>query len=1775
MCSHLDLSAATAASLWLSVSDSVCYHRSIALRGIRIGEALHPGPDVSKKSVKLTFCLVNPTSVANKHDQFDHLIQKHAVSTLLLAETSATEAVQKTFAAHVRKKGLKSIWSSPVPPRKFKLDDEASLRGKSCGVSFHSSLPCRAPWLSKQSWIHSTRLLHTVLRLGTLWIQVVVLYGFASNWPQHKQSTDQLFREALALTEVLPLPTMFIGDFNLPIDTLAEYPNLQEQGFVSLDQLHQQQEGFAMPWTCKGATRPDNALMHPTIANLVTGIRVDNEKLFDVHSPVVFSIEVPSELVTVPKYRFPESWISFGIDKSELQAALNQQPSRDAPENLQEWGQQLESLVDTALCSLSQAKPELELPTSLPRSYRGRCQPVKLTKRPVLPLTKNARHGSYHPENEPLSFRSRKLFTQYRRVESLCQKLKRTSDFSQMSESAQAQLQTEWKAICRHRILGFNFYDWCQQMPELGPCPASFPTREWLEDLKQLLRFHVDAQSNLDIKHRADILKMRHAVDVRDGHSKQAFATVRGPGKPCFSTTMVELEEIAMPCQENDCLRLYLAHATSFVQQAPVFVEHHPAQLLSHDEHSILVKLLSDGFDVTHVDQCLVHQTVHLCDADSVGKQLTHYWNQFWLRDEDQGPAADVALLQQDPTGQLLWNVLPRLDWNAWTDPHTVENWEAAIRHTSANSSPGVDGITFQEMRALPSALLQQLIEIVNACSHFPAWFMLARTVPLAKKDDNFQVSDSRPITILASIYRIWSRVSCHALVQHFAASIPREVTGLLPQRGAFRASYYQQWALEVARAQARSLQGITLDLRKCFNLLRRSHLLHLFKVLGFPADLVTKWFDSLRLLTRYWDVGGHCSTPVASTTGCPEGDAWSVISMVLVCHTWVTLLKHMEPTLAASAYADNWTVWGVEGTHRAAIEATQMVCTFLGLEVDWAKTWLWSTDGKGLDTLRRVLGEITGKHDFAAQLHATDLGSPMTYRSHAIFGSMVTRFDRAKKRLHRLQQQHWSHEVKLHMVRASVYPAAFYGVELVLAPVQQLDSLRTQVAHAILGSSCRNANSAILLHVIPKLDDPHLHVVLQALKQAKYFLSHATCEVRQQFLNILASHSSNFRVQGPASALREYLARVGVSCDKQGFLHGLDTPNLNLCNSAVTDLTTSIAAEWEQHLLLFNTERKDIGYMLPIDAPGTARVLSNFTGAQRLMLLREVCGAFQTFEQKSKWDSGVSSHCPWCPDTRDTRLHRVFDCCAFASLREESQQLLEDVKADREWLGALPALRVSGQHFLIQQLLHSFPAPVLQGSMRAQIHGLYGDGTPCFFTDGSCAYPDLVRARFASYGVVVDIAVDDCTRKLQADRFLATGTSPDTLVPLAAARLTGRQCIHRAEMTAVLWVFQQFAQAHVYTDSQDTHDWILRLQADPGFTLDPLHPDVDLLRLLQQTLGSGHRVSKIKAHQDCAQISNLQQCYLALGNRAADTLAGETNKSLYPEIAKELWDYAAQYQADVRQLTQFYSYLLRLAEARRTTPLPIDDNAVPSAPQPHNLAQQLRTYAVDGDWTCPSTLCEDWLSYSIWGYQVMEAVQSWVMDCQWPQTVHATPGPVPLGISWVEITIAVVLRLGMWLPVIRRHADGYDYVVQPLTHTQAQQLGTCLGEQAWLMAQIFHHFQSLVPQKVLPPHDKGKVLSLTALGFDLRLGGLSLRPAFSDQATVIDVLLRFSPSAIPTQQFSNKVCRHLGGLPEHVVRSDFAIWPEDMEIFSNRYEDLKRAAGGAQTAVLRRRKSL
>ena len=284
----------------------------------------------------------------NKEHEFAELCKKYNVDTVACSETTATIEVQAKTSSRFRHLGMNSVWSPQWSHNEFVKMRLQALGEKSEAHQYSRNFPFVHVEISKNPT--STRMVHSILSLGPLNIQCIVLYGLTRAVGGSKDFTNQLIKDALEDAGCIPLPLMLLGDFNHDIHTLDIFGTLQERGFMSLQQKYQMLYGCSMPFACKGATCPDTAILHPDLHKLLLAIGVDKSHLFDTHDPVIFTLQMPQTQIFHQTIRFPESWVELPVESDDLAAiedeVLGQQVQ---PTNLQQWGSSVEQLVSKAL----------------------------------------------------------------------------------------------------------------------------------------------------------------------------------------------------------------------------------------------------------------------------------------------------------------------------------------------------------------------------------------------------------------------------------------------------------------------------------------------------------------------------------------------------------------------------------------------------------------------------------------------------------------------------------------------------------------------------------------------------------------------------------------------------------------------------------------------------------------------------------------------------------------------------------------------------------------------------------------------------------------------------------------------------------------------------------------------------------------------------------------------------------------------------------------------------------------------------------------------------------------------------------------------------------------------------------------------------------------------------------------------------------------------------------------------------------------------------------
>ena len=268
---------------------------------------------------------------------------------------------------------------------------------------------------------------------------------------------------------------------------------------------------------------------------------------------------------------------------------------------------------------------------------------------------------------------------------------------------------------------------------------------------------------------------------------------------------------------------------------------------------------------------------------------------------------------------------------------HDIDQWISIIKTLPNNKPRGADGWSFEEFKLLPKPALQHLaclMERVQQDGHWPDAAMQAKLILLPKSKDANSIGDTRPITVLGCLNRLFSRFISSSIIPSWSQWFPEGISCGLKGRGV-----EDQDRLEKCLAERVSFGGFVLDLRKAFNFVGRQLVRKVLCRLGVPKAVSLTWIRSLYDLQRWPVVGGRVDAAIPSTCGIPEGDGMSVLCMLAICLHFHAFLKRagVDPT----AYADNWS-WTSQSAqcHSEAFGRMQHLTDACKMPVALDKSW-------------------------------------------------------------------------------------------------------------------------------------------------------------------------------------------------------------------------------------------------------------------------------------------------------------------------------------------------------------------------------------------------------------------------------------------------------------------------------------------------------------------------------------------------------------------------------------------------------------------------------------------------------------------------------------------------------------------------------------------------------------------------------------------------------------------------------------------------------------------
>ena len=1374
-----------------------------------------------------------------------------------------------------------------------------------------------------------------------------------------------------------------------------------------------------------------------------------------------------------------------------------------------------------AKCADENLDPLRNPTPGLPDKCRGRCKLRDLQPQQNKKSVGADHRNGFDPPEEIFRTKTKQKIKQIRRIRSLMKAINNAVLKSQNGPwdlMTTAQIQHEWNVILNASGYQGGWAKWILQFECIDFIPFSIPDLDLLNDVAQITEHDVNIACAEEAKLRKAFFHRKIHLSVQEGSSKMIYHMVKNEPIKALHEVPFQYEveaQLLRTTKGTPCFKLLQTGnlnvpAEARFGQAKIWI--------TRQENDFFFFQVKDGIVPS---KGIISQQHFAITHDEVAQQFHSYWTPFWLRD------TDFEQWHAEPWEQFLSDIdainLPQFPLHI--DLENFDLWKSTIQKLKNAKAVGVCGWRHEELKMLPDNAIRHLILAARHIFQkgFSSNCMQARTVLLAKVPEPKDMSQTRPITILGSIVRLISKLMADQILSQLQAFLPIQISGGVPNRGSKDLTLQQQYTIEKSLEQQLGLTGYTLDLVKAFNMIPRLPLKTLFRRFGVPEIITTFWFNNLAHLTRLPQIGAALGPPLRSTCGIPEGDAMSVLGMVILSGAF--FYRIVSPRISPYCYADNWS-WiakDVREHFRTLISVLNWVHS-LKMKIDQNKSWIWATS-PALRACLQDLNQIfpSGDEKFNIKHDATDLGMYTHYDKKASLGSIADRLQSGIRRLQKLEWIPISIDEKAHIIQTAVWPCALYSAEIQFVGPKNFQKLRRAATTTLTGNHKFSSAHLACSALNPRLQDPLIFVVSQALRSIRrlyVYNSDMAKSIVQDVYNFQGRTS-----YGPASALKLYLKYIGWCLDLGGDLKGPDGLKVNIFRASSKEIIQVLQQGWQYHVHDNICHRKGITGQFNLHL--TQKAFQSLPVSERSIVALNVIGGFQTGAIKKLWDDEESGLCPFClqPDDRE---HRILHCEKMVEIRNKHPDALHTLKEIcPQWI-YLPLAR---QHRDITLLRTIFQARTLPGPIK--LHMTYQEGTPHFkcFTDGSCVFPTDRTCRRSSWAVIQDIANSDTQRTDQVCGIanLDNFTQVPNLQCVIISPTHGVQSAARSELCAIVFscqcVFHTDPQASgaFYTDSQYVCDVITVISmASSDF---PIHKmaNFDLVSLLVDIWNKNtYSIHKIKAHRSINEAKDIQDLWNMVANHLADRAAAKSLDGEFVEVKQLSETIFRFHQLEFKRLREVFRYYADLNfEKVRLSKLESNNNCEnPASENQVNTDEDIfeHSYNILRSWSFEiyehvhiGDLSPYVAHASGSGGNTALQVWDWLKLLQWPVGEPLDHEHDP-GISWFEIVVNYCICAQMHLP-IQISCEGRFVTYAPFeSESAALQLGfrKTANMQAYSLEKIIRQLETLTGKTLIPRYKKYKYRpcsSIFSLGIHRKVAGIARRPMLPYQQETMKVI--------------------------------------------------------------------
>ncbi|KAL4856066.1 Transposon TX1 uncharacterized protein [Chlorella vulgaris] len=255
-------------------------------------------------------------------------------------------------------------------------------------------------------------------------------------------------------------------------------------------------------------------------------------------------------------------------------------------------------------------------------------------------------------------------------------------------------------------------------------------------------------------------------------------------------------------------------------------------------------------------------------------------------------PAAQQEVLQHLAAGRhLAGEQAAALGVPAVAAPEVLR----ALRTAPPGRSPGHDGLPaelYRKFQGLLAPLLARLFTAVAELGILPARFHEGLITVIYKSGDRSEPTNYRPITLLCTDYRLFTKVLALRLNPCLDSIIDREQAAFVPGRHIGENIMALQCLPHLLRGTAASAVVVFCDFRKAYDTIDREFLFSAMDALGVGAGFLTLTRLLLADTRSRAMVNGFTSTPAAFLAGVRQGCPLAPLLYLFIAQALLRLLK-------------------------------------------------------------------------------------------------------------------------------------------------------------------------------------------------------------------------------------------------------------------------------------------------------------------------------------------------------------------------------------------------------------------------------------------------------------------------------------------------------------------------------------------------------------------------------------------------------------------------------------------------------------------------------------------------------------------------------------------------------------------------------------------------------------------------------------------------------------------------------------------------------------------